>query len=343
MYIMEAKAAILKEFGKDLVVEGVPVPEPSQDEVLIRVRASGLCGTDIHIQEGKIPTVSLPYVPGHEMAGEVVQVGKNVENVKVGDRVCVHIDVVCKTCKFCTMGRPNLCANLVRIGFERNGSHQEYAVVPADNVFKIGKSISFEEAAIIPDAIACTYHAIRTQAKVRAGDRVCILGVGGLGFHEIQIAKFLGAEVYATSRKNEKIKISRDFGADYGINTLEYDLVREIERITSGDMCDVVIDNIGIESSIQLGLDICRPGGKVLIVGYTDVVFQANYQDMMKNEKEIIGVRGSTAQEMVEVIRLIENRSIVPYVYKTYSLMEINTAIRHLKEGRSLGRSVIVM
>jgi 2-desacetyl-2-hydroxyethyl bacteriochlorophyllide A dehydrogenase len=340
---MKAKAAVLKEFGQDLVIEEVPVPEPKEDEVLIRVGASGICATDLHIQEGKISTVKLPYTPGHEMAGEVWQIGKKVTNVKAGDRVCVHIDITCKACRFCRSGRPNLCQNLVRIGFERNGSHQEYVAVPAENVFKIGDSVSFPEAAIIPDAVSCMYHAIKTQAKVKAKDRVCILGVGGLGFHAIQIAKLFNAKVYVTSRKEEKLQLGRQFGADCTINTAAEDPVKKIIEITNGELCDVVFDNIGIETSIQQGLDLCRPGGKVIIVGYNDVYFKANYQDMMKNEKEIIGIRGSTAKEMVEVIKLVEEKKIRPFVYRTYPLGEINKALQDLKEGKTLGRSVLVM
>lgn len=340
---MQAKAAVLKEFGKDFVIETVTVPEPGPDEVLVLVRASGLCGTDIHIQQGLINTVKVPYVPGHEMAGEIYMLGKNVDNVEIGDHVVVHIDIACQKCRFCRTGRPNLCRELVRIGFETDGSHQEYAIVPKNNVYKVSKDIPFEDAAIIPDAIACTYHSIKEQGKVTAGDKVCILGVGGLGFHAIQIAKYFGADVIATSRNNEKLEIAKNFGADYTVNTREMDLVEEVEKLTGGDMCDVIFDNIGIESSVQLGLDICRPGGKVIIVGYSDETFYVNYQDIMKNEKEIIGMRGSTPQEMIETIKMVENNHVIPYVYRKYKLSEINEAITNLKNGKSYGRSVIMM
>lgn len=339
---MKAKAAYLNAFFKPFEIKTVTVPEPGRDEVLIRVRASGLCGTDIHIQEGKIGSVKLPYIPGHEMAGEVFKVGEDVQNVKPGDHVSVHIDIACKTCRFCQSGRPNLCKNLVRIGFERDGSHQEYALVPAANVYKVSKQMPFEYAAIIPDAIACTYHSIM-QGQVKEGDRVCILGVGGLGFHAIQIAKIFGAEVFATSRKKVKLDLSIEYGADYAINTAELDLTKEVATLTDGEMCDVVFDNIGIASSVQQSLDICRPGGKVIIVGYESPEFSANYQDVMKYEKEIIGIRGSTPQEMIEVIKLVESGRIKPFVYKTYPLEQINEAIAQLKQGNSLGRSVIVM
>lgn len=338
---MQAYAAVLSEFNKPFSIQEVFVPEPGEGEVLIKVRASGLCGTDIHIQQGKIASVRLPFVPGHEMAGEIIKLGDGVTRVKTGDHVSVHIDLACKTCRFCKSGRPNLCKNLVRIGFERDGSHQEYAVVPEENVFVVSDDMPFEYAAIIPDAIACSYHAIK-QAQIKPGDRVCILGVGGLGFHAIQIAKYLGAEIYATSRKDIKLELSREFGADYCINTSIQDIKEEIDKITQGELCDFVLDNIGIESSVQMSLDIVRPGGKVIIVGYDTTEFKANYQDIMKHEKEIIGIRGSTPAEMVDVIRLVEKGIIRPYVFKTYQLHEINIAIEQLKEGNSLGRTVIV-
>ena len=193
------------------------------------------------------------------MAGEIYKVGDNVE---IGDHVSVHIDIACHNCRFCRIGRPNLYRKLVRIGFETNGSHQEYVIVPKNNIYKVSKDMPFEHAAIIPDAIACTYHSIKEQGKVTAGDRVCVLGVGGLGFHAIQIAKYFGADVIATSRKDEKLDIAKSFGADYTVNMRGTDLVEEVEKMTEGDMCDVIFDNIDIESSIQLGLDICRPGGQ---------------------------------------------------------------------------------
>lgn len=340
---MKGKAAVLKAFGEDFILEDVIIPEPTGDEVLIRVRASGLCGTDLHIQEGKIASVQLPYIPGHEMAGEVFQIGSDVQRVAVGDRVSVHIDISCQTCEFCRSGRSNICQSLVRIGFERDGSHQEYCIVPEANVFKVGKSISFAEAAVIPDAVACSYHAVKAKARVNAGDYVCVLGVGGVGLHTVQFSKLFGAKVIATSRTDEKLELSRKLGADHVINTATHDLEEEIKRITGGRLCDVVFDNIGIEGSIQLSLDICKPGGKAIIVGYIDTNFSANYQDMMKHEKEIIGIRGSTPEEMQEVIRLVEERKITPFIYKTYPLADINKAAAELRSGKSLGRIVLVM
>lgn len=336
------KAAVLKEFNKDLSVEEAGMPRTGQNDVLIKVKASGICGSDLHIKEGKIATVKLPHIPGHEIAGEVFRLGDSVKGLDIGDHVVSAIDVLCGKCRFCRTGRGNLCVDLKRIGFEINGGHAEFVSVPQQLVYKISKDMPFEEACIIPDAVACMYHAFKTQGNVRAGDRVCILGIGGLGLQGVQIAKIFGAEVYCTSRQDEKLKIAQSMGADGLINTKKQDLYNEIVSLTNGEMCDVVFDNIGIESSIMQGLTLCRPGGKVIIVGYIDKNFSVEYQDIMKLEKEIIGMRGSTGQDLVESIRFVEQGRIKPYIFKKYRLEEINKALNDLKEGKSLGRTVIV-
>lgn len=336
------RAAVLECFDTPLVIKELPMPRINSNEVLVKVMASGLCGSDLHIQEGRINSVKLPFTPGHETAGIVMECGNAVLGFEKGDHVVVAIDIICKTCRFCREGRENLCENLVRLGFECDGGHGQYMVCPADNLFKISKSVPFEQAAVIPDAVACMYHAIKNQANVGMGDKICILGIGGLGIQGVQIAKNLGAQVFCTSRQDEKLLIAKKYGADYTINTKKQDLKDEITRITNGEMCDVVFDNIGIENSIQLGLDLVRPGGKVIIVGYIDTTFTAAYMDTMMKEKEIIGMRGSRPSDLIEVISLVERGMLTPYIYKTYKLNEINEAINDLRIGSSLGRTVIM-
>lgn len=337
------KAAVLKNFGKPLVIEERPIPEPGPGEVLVKVMASGLCVSDIHIQDGIIGTVRLPYTPGHELAGIIAEVGPGVTRVKTGDHVTAAIDIICGHCRYCRTGRTNLCTSLVRIGFERDGSHEEYCVIPEDNAFKVADWIPFEQVTGFPDAVGCMYNAIKNRAKVKPGDRVLILGTGGLGMNAIQLAKVFGAEVYATSRQPEKLRISLEMGADAAINTREKDLYEEIVRLTGGGMCDVVIDNIGIKGSINDALKLVCPGGKVIVTGYNDPYFEADYQDVMKFEKEIIGMRGMTRQDLAEVIRLVETKKVVPYVYKTIPFEKINEGMQMLRDGSAKGRVVLLM
>lgn len=337
------KAAILKEFHSDLIIETVPIPSPGHGEVLVRVKASGLCASDLHIQDGMLPTVTLPFTPGHEMAGIVEELGEGVTGLSVGEHVVCAIDITCGVCRFCRRGKQNLCKSLVRIGFERNGSHEQYCVVPAENLFPIRRDIPFAQAAIIPDAVVCMYHAIKNQGKVTAGDRVLLLGVGGLGLQGVQIARYFGAQVYATSRQDKKLEIAKQFGAHGVINTRTQDLIEEISRLTQGEMCDVIFDNIGIQTSIETCLSVLRPGGKIVVVGYNDSQFTASYQDLVIREKEIIGIRGSTRQDLAEAIRLVEDGIVTPYVSNTFSLEEINSGLHCLRRGESFGRTVVLM
>lgn len=335
------KAAFLEQFHQDLVIKEIPIPTPKRNEVLIKVKASGLCATDLHIQDGRLSKVVLPYVPGHEVAGEVWELGEDVSGFEIGDAVIVAIDILCNTCRFCTTGRGNLCESLVRLGFERNGGHEEYMIAPAANLLKFDNHVSFEKAAVIPDAVACMYHAIKGQGQVRAMDRICILGLGGLGFQGIQIAKFFGAEIFCTSRKDEKLELAKKLGAHHVINVGKEDLIKKVTELTSGEMCDVVFDHIGNKFSIQTGLDLCRPGGKVVMVGYGEETFQVEFQSTTMAEKEIIGIRGSNRQDLVETIRLAEKGIIDPYIFKSYHLSQINEAMDDLRSGKSLGRTVI--
>lgn len=336
------KAAVLRNFHQDLSIEEVDIPEPGYGEVLVKVRASGLCASDLHIIDGILPTVKLNYIPGHEMAGEVFKLGEGVTQWEIGQHVVTSIDVTCGHCKACLRGHSNRCRELKRIGFELNGSHEEYAVVPQNNLFSISDDIPFEQAAIIPDAVACMYHAIKNIGEVTAGDKVLFLGVGGLGLQGIQIAKAFGAEVYATSRQDKKLELATQFKADAVINTAKQDLAEEIMKITNGEQCDVIFDNIGIQGSVDDCLKLVRPGGKVVVVGYNDPEFTANYQELVIKEKEILGIRGSTKQDLVESIQMIEKGIITPYIYKTYKLEEINLALASLRDGETLGRTVVV-
>lgn len=337
------RAAVLKKFGEPLELAEKKIPSPGPGEVLVRVRASGLCVSDIHIQDGIIGTVRLPYTPGHELAGEVAAVGEGVSRVKPGDHVTAAIDIICGRCKYCLSGRTNLCRSLVRIGFERDGSHAEYCVIPEENAFPVAPWVPFEQVTGLPDAVGCMYNAIKNRAKLRPGNRLLVLGTGGLGMNAIQLAKVFGAEVYATSRRREKLDTALKMGADAVINTAAQDLAEEVSRLTGGELCDVVIDNIGIRSSVNQALGLVGAGGKVIVCGYQDQLFEADYQDVMKLEKEILGLRGMTRLDLQEVIRLVESGRVTPYVYKTIPFGQINEGLAMMRDGTANGRVVLTM
>jgi len=334
------KAAVLRRFNTPLSVEETVKPKAGPGEALIKVMASGLCATDLHIQEGIIPTIRLPFVPGHEMAGIVEEVGPGVSTYLLGKHMVGYIDIACHKCRYCRSGRSNLCTDLIRIGFERDGSHQQYCTIPAKNVCVIDETIPFEQAAIVPDAVACMLHAVKNIGKVRPGQWVFILGVGGIGFQGVQLAKFFGAKVIAASRKEKRLDIARELGADHIVNTSREDLLQCVTKITGGNLCDVVFDLIGNENSVDLAAGICCRGGKVVLAAYTTPSFRANYQEIVIREKELLGIRGTTPEILAESIDLVAKGMITPFVYKTMPFDQINEGLEEIRQGTALGRIV---
>ena len=334
------KAAVLVAFNQPLKFETQAFPKPGTGEALLKVTASGICGTDLHIQDGKVAIITLPHILGHETAGVVVETGADVDQTLLGKLAIVAIDRVCHQCPNCLSGRTNLCHNLKRYGFELPGGFQEFMLVSADNLFLV-EGIEPEQAAIIPDAVACMYRAIVTQGKVQTNDLVCILGMGGLGFQGVQIAASLGATTVCTSRNEIKLDISKKLGADYVFNTKEKVLDTANLLQLTGSLCDVVIDVIGSLESISWGLKLLRPGGKVVSVGYDSFEFMANYQELIIPEKEIIGSRGSTRQDLLEAVNLVNSGSLIPFINHSFEFEAINTGLDFIRSGKSLGRVVL--
>lgn len=334
-------AAVIREFNQPYSIENVPIPDIGPTDVLVCVKAAGICGTDVHIIEGKLPTIKLPHIPGHEGAGIVEKVGAEVKGVRPGDRVVISIYIVCERCYFCAGGREELCPNKVRIGFETNGSLAEYVRVPEVNALPIPESVSFEKAAILPDAVACMLHAIRTQARTRAGDTMVILGgIGGLGMQGIQLAQLCGARVIVTSRRDEKLPFARALGA-IAVNSSKENLKDVVLSLTDGRGADSVIDNIGTARSIENGLELLRPGGRLVEVAYQDASISGSFYDLVMREKEIVGSLSSTKHDLKDTIQFIEEGRLDPIVVKTYPLTEINKALTQLEATAVPGRIVL--
>jgi propanol-preferring alcohol dehydrogenase len=336
------KAVLIKEFNKDFSIEEVETPKPRHDEALVKVKAACLCLADVKIRNGLMPSLKLPHIPGHEVAGEVVEVGKNVKQVKTGDRVVVYMYDVCRDCYACREGRENLCVNIVRLGFERPGGHAEFVAVPEDQLLLLPDNLSFEEGAAIPDAISTMLHTIRDQAQAKINDYVVILGVGGLGMHGVQIARLCGGRVIAVARSEKKLEISKRFGAEWAFNGNDEKLAGRIIEVTQGRGAEIVIDLVGNPKTIQTSLMALKKGGTLVIVGSAvpELAFPAG--SLMFKELTIKGTIGMKKQTMIDAIDLCRAGKIRPYVTDRFSLEQINEAARAIKESRFLGRSVII-
>lgn len=331
------RAVVIASYGGSLQATRRPVPRPGPGEVLVRVRASGLCSTDLHLLSGRQPLGDLPRIVGHELAGDVVELGNGVTHWRQGDRVTAAIDVTCGRCRHCLAGETQLCRSMKRIGFERDGGHADYVAVPEANLVALPGEISYEAAAILPDAVACMYHSLIHQGGVGIGQRILILGVGGLGIHGVQIAKSVGAAVLATSRRQKRVALAEHYGA-VGINTAHESLEAAVARFTDGEGVDVVVDNIGNRASVRQGLTMLRPGGKFLVVAYLDEMFEVPSMPLFKTEQQIIGCRGSTKQDLIDVVRLVRTGQVTPVLGASYALEQIQEAAARLESGDLVGR-----
>jgi propanol-preferring alcohol dehydrogenase len=333
------KAAVLEAFHRPLALRDVELPDPGAGEVTVQVQACGLCLTDVHIAEGRVPTVRLPRVPGHELAGVVRRLGPGAAGCAEGDRVTVCTDVACGACDACLRGETNRCPGLVRIGFERDGGMADAVNVPAANVERVAPGVAIEKAAVIPDAVASIYRGLVTVGGVRAGTRVAIAGTGGLGIQGVQIAVMLGAEVTCTDLDDARLERAAALGAARTLNARRERLADEARR--AGPF-DVVLDNVGRSETLADAVSACRPGGTVVAMGYVEPTLQFPSYDLVIREKRVLGSRGVTRAEFREVVRLVNAGRLDPDVGERVPLSRVNEALDTLRAGGHRTRTVLV-
>lgn len=336
-------AMVLEEYGRPLVRREAPVPTPGEGEVLLRTRACGLCGTDLKIAAGKIPTATAPLIMGHEPIGEIVELGPGVEGFSRGQRALVWIYVTCGTCRFCRMGRPTLCPHVRRVGFERPGGFAEFVAVPAANLVKVPDTLDDPEAAVLGCAVSTVYRALRTRARVQPGETVMIMGVGGLGIHAVQVAKLSGAVVIAVDLDERRLELARKYGADEAQLFSGDALAENVRRLTAGAGVNVVLETVGLPETARACLGSLEPGGRMVMVGYNPSdPFPVESGQLVLGELEIAGSRAMTKQDLSEVVDLAAGGRIKPIVSARYPLGDVNLALGLLRQGRVVGRAVVI-
>ncbi|MFX1604960.1 MAG: zinc-binding dehydrogenase [Promethearchaeota archaeon] len=313
------KASIL--YGpRDLRVEEIDIPDIPAGWVLLKVRAAGICGSDLHLFKEKtfIPISSVLgegiYVPGHELAGEVEKLGEGVESLQEGDRVVVEPPISCGKCDWCKIGLVNLCENSGLIGFYYIGGLAEYCIAPEDRCFKIGKKTSFEEAATL-DCTAVAARAVK-RAEVSLEDSVVILGAGTIGLFAAQIVKLAGArEVYITGTHEYQLKAAKRFGVTATINARNENTVERIMELTSGKGVDKVIEAVGGTAPvIDEGINVVRRQGIIVATGIFLDQIPINMFSLVTKEVRLTGSWGygywNHMKEFEVSLKLLESGKI---------------------------------
>jgi L-iditol 2-dehydrogenase len=288
------KAAVLHGIN-DVRIEQLPVPQIAHDDdVLVRIRSVGVCGSDIHyFREGRIGrcVVEGPMILGHECAGEIAQVGPAVRSLRPGDRVAVEPGVPCRKCEFCRTGTYNLCPDVVFLATPPvDGAFCEFIVSPADFVFPIPDAMSFQEGAMIEPLSVGMYATQR--GGVGLGDTVVVLGAGPIGLTTLQAAKARGATtIIATDLQPIRVEAARRLGATHALNAAQTDVAEVVAEVTGGRGADVVFECAGAAPTIQMSLRLARNGGRVILVGLPSVSdIPLSVPDLIQRELDVGGL-----------------------------------------------------
>ena len=327
------KAALLRDLNVFEVCK-IEKPKPGPTEVLIKVKAAGICGSDIHkMQSGW--KYSLPMVMGHEFAGVVESIGKDVEKICVGDRVAVAPLIPCQECTYCKAGKYQLCEQYTMVGSQRFGGFAEYVTVPAENVLDIGHKISFEEAAMI-EPLAVAAHGVM-GLDVQVGDTVAVFGLGTIGLLSVQWLRLAGAKkIIGVDIDKNKIENSKKYGVTDTILSLEESLEERILALTDGLGVDIALECAGSPITEEQCLLITKKGGKIGYQGiaYSDIMLQQEaFENIFRREYSIKGFWNSYSapfpgKEWLHSVSFIENKKIdlKSLVSHRFSLDQIQNA-----------------
>ena len=339
------RAAVLHPAAKTLVIEDLPTPETQPGEMLVRVTACGLCRTDLHYLHGTPTFKKPPLILGHEVSGTVAGLGPGVADWKEGERVLIPPVLSCGRCTWCLTGRGTLCASQVMLGNHRDGGFAEYITIPAIAVFRLPEPIPLKEGCIISDALSTPYHAVVNRAEVRPGQWVAVFGCGGVGLAAVRMAVLAGGRVVAVDISPPKLDLARSLGAAETVNAKEVEDVPKALRKITGGGADTALEVIGNPKTIAQALASVRPGGRVVVVGYTDLEVAVNMGRIMFREIEVRGSLGCGLQDFPKVIELVRSGQIPlgKFVTHTFPLEKINEGLRLLESSEpTLVRAITV-
>jgi L-gulonate 5-dehydrogenase len=264
-------------------------PKTGSGELLVRVRAAGICGSDMHIYHGTNPLAKYPRVIGHEFAGEVAAVGEGVAGFSVGDHVAVDPVTSCGRCYPCSIGRHNVCAKLSVFGVHRDGGMAEFVAVPADNAHRVPEDWSWEKAAMVePFSIAAN---VLSRTQCTGGDRVLVMGAGPIGLTVVMGAVLTGASVAVADVLDSRLDVARGLGAERAINSERLNLENEMADWTKGEGVPLIVDAVCIPSLFPSLLRMASPAGRVAHLGFSESPAPVVPLDITKKELSIMGSR----------------------------------------------------
>lgn len=324
------KAAVVPGLNSQWEIKEVPTPEPGANQVLIKVGASGLCYTDVHITKGHIPT-QFPRTLGHEPVGEIVAIGEGVTSRQVGDRVGVPwVQSSCGRCEWCLRGKKMFCQQQIGTGVQTQGSHAEYMIAYADSTMLLPDSISYAQAAPVFCAGYTVWSGLRF-ADPKPHEKIAILGIGGLGHLALQYSKAAGFETIAITHSQDKEKLVRDLGAD--------EVVADGEALQKIGGADVILATGNSYKSASAALKGLRPDGRLVLMGISEEPLEVT-ADIVTNRSRIIGSMQNGDEYLYEALDFVA-KGKVKVIAETYSLNDISRVYDRVANGEVRFRAVI--
>ncbi|MBM3376478.1 MAG: zinc-binding dehydrogenase [Betaproteobacteria bacterium] len=337
------KAMVVQKWGEKSVLMSRPDPKPGPREAVMRVRAAGVGLTLLNMRNGSFGGEA-PRIMGHELGGDIVEVGSDVTEVKVGDRCAVYFYLTCHRCRWCRGGRETLCEAFKGfVGVHRDGGYAEYVSLPVENFLHIPQGLSYEAAAMATDAVNTNWHCMKERARINPHDRVLLIGAGGgVGIHGVQVAKAFGAQVIAMDVSDEKLDLARQWGADYLINVKhESDLVAAVKKLTDGAGVDAAIDYVGHAQTFQVAFDSLTTSGRAVVIGVGKGDIAVPTRPLMLSEKIVTGSRHSTRTELIETLEVMARGIVKPVIGMRTHFTEIESIFDAIVSEKLLGRGAL--
>jgi len=333
----EMRAARFYDPNTPIRVEQVPIPEIGPEDVLVEVKACGICGSDVHIMKGETFPGKHPIILGHEGAGVVYAVGEAIVDWKAGDRVVIDCVTSCGNCFNCQRGQDSICLSRQLTGIHLDGALAQFIKVKSRNLIYLPPEIDFVTGSLATDAVATPYHALKARAGLKSAESLVIFGIGGLGFHAVILARLMGATpIIAVDISESALERAKLAGADVVIDAKKEDPPGRIRSLTGQLGTDVALECVGLSQTVRWAAESVRPSGRVVVVGLGPETLQLmGITEFVRGEISLIGSSAFEIKEIKEILALMQSGRIDlgPSITKTVSLDQINDALTALSEN----------
>lgn len=327
----------------EITFREIPVPEVQADQVLVKIKRIGICGSDIHVYHGEHPYTSYPVTQGHEVSGKIVRVGEYVKDLQEGQKVTIEPQVFCGRCYPCLHGRYNLCENLKVMGFQTTGTASEYFAVDASKVTLLPEEMSYDEGAMI-EPLAVTVHAARRFPDLK-GAKCVVLGCGPIGILLIQSLKALGAsEVMATDISDKRLALAKELGADHVFNTSREDFAKVLVDTFGRDKADVIYDCAGNDTTMDQAIQNARKGSTIILVAVFAKRANVDLAKLNDSELDLNTSMMYRHEDYVDAIRLVNEGKIRlrPLMSSHFAFRDFLKAYEYIDANRESTMKVLI-